>query len=145
MYGPVSRGLGDITAEQAAVVFREHRAACVRLRDMLAEECTWGRVRRERWANVPSPSLQDPAARFAEYERLRAEIGAYDIVRPFMGLCSCEIHLASYGPLFHAAYVAFVFAPDGAVPPDRPPVGDDPRWTRYTPLGDGWFLLHGQT
>ncbi|MBM4060631.1 MAG: hypothetical protein FJ265_05985 [Planctomycetes bacterium] len=128
-----ARGRGDIDEAAAAAVFREHRDDCDALRQVLQD----ARVTDTRWQQLTGPRAQ-------QVERLLQRIGAYSyrVCVPEQWPFTVEIELASYGNFFHRAFQAFVYVPSGLQPVDRPPVGDDPDFERFTPLGDGWFLRH---
>lgn len=127
-----ARGLGNLTAAQAIAVFHEHRDACDRLRQL-----AWADGIRRPFAQYVSQE------RAALYQQLLDEIGADTVTggpaAPHEAVC--DIVVGSFGNFFHCRYLSFVFVPDGTRPADQPPAGDDPDYRRYTPLGDGWFLL----
>lgn len=128
-----SQGRGEITTAQATAVFAQHRAVCERLRDMLVEDRVLGYF-----------SDEPVTGRRGElYGRLLQEVGAYDLASYPAGFhpYSCEILLGSHGTFLQHTCVAFVFVPDGVIPPDQSPPADDAGGERFVALGDGWFLL----
>jgi hypothetical protein len=128
-----SRGLGLVTPEQAIAVFHAHRADCARLRELVVPVLPGGN-------HATAANL--PAGRFERCTELLERLGAYAVAscRVESAGYDCAIELASCGNFFHRTCAEFVFAPNGVVPADRPPVGDDPDYHRFTALGDGWFL-----
>lgn len=90
--------------------------------------------------------LRDPLPEHvrADYEAALSRIGAYGIYRERSA--SEGLHFAILvgmeGNFFHRAFVHFVWT-DGPAPKGQEPVADDPDFTRYDPLGDGWFVRWG--